>query len=318
MRILVTGIAGFIGSNLADYLVSLGHSVCGIDCLTDYYPKELKLLNIEQLKESGVEILNSDLAKADLEQLLNDVEFIYHFAAQPGLSASSDFYTYVHNNINATYNLLEGIRHSSKFRGLIYISSSSVYGKDATSDESTEPKPTSYYGVTKLAAEQLVMSYWRDKGLPACSLRLYSVYGPRERPEKLFPKLIESILEEKEFPLYQGSESHLRSYTYVGDIIDGLVAVLNNFDQCKGEIINIGTDKAITTGEAIKIVETIIGKPVKTNIKPKRAGDQLKTHANIDKARRLLGYNPETTPFEGLTKEVEWYKQYVFNNINLW
>ena len=122
--------------------------------------------------------------------------------------------------------LAEAAKRSPTFQGFINISTSSVYGIDATGDETTEPKPTSYYGVTKLAAEQLVLAYARDEGFPACSLRLFSVYGPRERPEKLYPKLIRCILEDREFPLYEGSQDHVRSYTYVDDAIDGLVAAL--------------------------------------------------------------------------------------------
>lgn len=318
MHILVTGAAGFIGSHLAEHLVKLGHKVHGIDCLTNYYTKELKTLNLNQLKENGIEFLPIDLAEDNLKPIFKDIEVVYHLAAQPGISATTSFETYTRNNINATYQLLETIKQAPHFRGLINISTSSVYGADATGDESTEPKPTSYYGVTKLAAEQLILSYARDLGLPACSMRLFSVYGPRERPEKLYPRLIGCILNDKDFPLYEGSEQHLRSYTYVGDIVQGLAAVLDNFDKCIGEIFNIGTDIAITTGEGIKIVEKIIGKPARMVIHPKRPGDQLRTHANIEKARRILGYNPKTTPPEGLAKEVAWYQQHIHGKINLW
>jgi 2-polyprenyl-3-methyl-5-hydroxy-6-metoxy-1,4-benzoquinol methylase len=202
--------------------------------------------------------------------------------------------------------------------GFINISTSSVYGFDATGDESTEPKPTSYYGVIKLAAEQLVLASNRDQGFPACSLRLFSVYGPRERPEKLYPKLIKSILEDKDLTLYEESEKHLRSYTYIDDIIQGLIAPLDNFDVCLGEIFNIGTDAAITTGDGIKIVEEIVGKKVRITKVPKRSGDQLRTHANIDKARRILAFAPKISAQEGLKKEVDWYKEQILGKINLW
>jgi len=318
MNILVTGAAGFIGSHLSERLVALGHRVRGVDCLTDYYTRELKALNVSQIKEAGVEFLPLDLAEDDLGQAVRDVEVVYHLAAQPGISATTGFDTYLRNNFIATYRLAEALQKSSTLRGFVNISTSSVYGADATGDETTEPRPTSYYGVTKLAAEQLVLSYARDRGFPACSMRLFSVYGPRERPEKLYPHLIACILADREFPLYAGSEHHLRSYTYVDDIVDGLVAALDNFDRCAGEIFNIGTDAAITTGEGIKIVEGIIGKPARLAVKPKRPGDQLRTHANIDKARRLLGYHPTTTPAQGLAKEVEWYRQHILGKINLW
>ncbi|MFQ6042066.1 MAG: NAD-dependent epimerase/dehydratase family protein [Candidatus Poribacteria bacterium] len=315
-NILVTGAAGFIGSHLSERLASLGYSVRGIDCQTDYYANALKELNVNALKNKGVTFLPLDLAEDDLSSSVRDVNVIYHLAAQPGISSTTKFQTYVRNNITATYRLLEAVKQSPSFRGFINISTSSVYGADATGSETSEPKPTSYYGVTKLAAEQLVLSYTRDQDFPACSLRLFSVYGPRERPEKLYPKLIRCILEDREFPLFDNSEHHLRSFTYVGDIVDGLIAALHNFDRCIGEIFNIGTDAAITTGEGIRIVEEIIGKPAKIVRKPKRAGDQLKTHANIEKARRILGYNPTTTPRVGLKHEVNWYKQHIFGKID--
>ncbi len=316
MNILVTGAAGFIGSHLAERLVDLGHSVRGLDCFTDYYARALKELNASQIKDKGVVFLSLDLAEDDLSSAVRDVGIVYHVAAQPGISVTTTFETYVKNNITATYRLLEAVKQSPSFGGFINISTSSVYGADATGDETTEPKPTSYYGVTKLAAEQLVLAYTRDQGLPACSLRLFSVYGPRERPEKLYFRLIRCILEDREFPLFEGSEHHLRSYTYVGDAIDGLVAALDNFDRCIGKIFNIGTDVTLTTEEGMRTVEEVIGKPAKITRVPRRAGDQQKTHANIEKARRLLGYNPTTTLQEGLEQEVEWYKQHILGKID--
>ncbi len=311
MNILVTGAAGYIGSHLAERLVALGHTVRGLDCLTDYYDRSLKELNRDTIESQGVTFLPLDLAADGLSEAVQDVEFVYHSAAQPGISATSTFETYARNNITATHRLLEAVKHSPSLRGFVNISTSSVYGSIATGSEDAEPKPTSYYGVTKLAAEQLVLALARDKGFPACSLRLFSVYGPRERPDKLYPILIRGLLEDKPVPLFEGSEQHRRSYTYVGDIIDGFIAVLNHWDQCVGEIFNIGSDEAITTGEGIQIVEEIIGRQVRVDRKPRRAGDQKATHANIEKARRVLGYDPTTTPREGLKRTVEWYKQHI-------
>ena len=313
MRILVTGAAGFIGSHLAERLVDLGHQVVGLDCLTPYYARSLKELNVQAIKSRGVRFLSLDLARHDLTAAVQDVDYVYHLAAQPGISAATPFETYARNNISATQRLLESLRDQPRLQGFVNIGTSSIYGADATGPETTEPRPTSYYGVTKLTAEQLVLARARDEGFPACSLRLFSVYGPRERPEKLYPKLIGCILEDREFPLYQGSKNHLRSFTYVGDIVDGLVAVMDHMPQCVGEILNIGSDTAITTGEGIRIVEEIIGKPARFAIKPKRPGDQLRTHANIDKARRILGYAPKTMPREGLAEEVAWYRASIFD-----
>ncbi len=318
MNILITGAAGCIGSHLAERLVDLGHKVKGIDCMTDFYVRSLKELNADTLKKKGVTFLPLDLAGDDLSAAVQDSEIVYHCAAQPGISAATTFETYQRNNIIATYRLIEAVKHSSSLKGFVHLSTSSVYGFTATEPESSEPQPASYYGVTKLAAEQLALAHARDRGFPACSVRLFSVYGPRERPEKLYPKLIGCMFEDKPFPLYEGSEHHERSYTYVADIIDGLIAVLNNLDKCVGEIFNSGTDTCITTGEGIKIIEDIIGRQAKIERKPKRAGDQLKTHANIEKARRILGYNPTTLPQEGLKKEVAWYKQQILGKIDLW
>ena len=315
MEILVTGAAGFIGSHLAERLSQEGHKVRGLDCFTDYYPRALKELNVEDITGKGVRFLELDLASDDLQAACAGVEVVYHSAAQPGISAETPFELYIRNNITATHWLLESIKDSRSLKCFINISTSSVYGREATGPEDTEPRPNSYYGVTKLAAEQLVMSYHRGHGMPACSLRLFSVYGERERPEKLYPKLIRSILENKEFPLYEGSENHRRSFTYIKDIINGLIGVLENMNRCMGQIFNIGSDKEMTTEQGIRIVERIIGKKARMIKAPKRPGDQLRTRANIEKARQYFGYAPKTAPEEGLKAEVEWYRQRILGRV---
>jgi len=318
MKILITGIAGFIGSHLAERLMASGHEVGGLDCLTDFYARALKESNVNVLQSKGITVSRLDLATAELSAAVQNVEIVYHAAAQPGISPTATFRTYTRNNFTATYRLIEAVQHVPTFKGFVNLSTSSVYGRMATGAETTEPQPTSYYGVTKLAGEQLVLAAARERQFPACSLRLFSVYGPRERPDKVYPKLIRCILEDRPFPLYEGSAEHRRSYTYIDDIVDGLAAVLPNFDRCVGEIFNIGTDATITTGEGIAMVEAIIGKKAIIDRKPKRAGDQLKTHANIAKARRILGYNPTTLPQTGLAKEVAWYREEIFGKITLW
>jgi UDP-glucuronate 4-epimerase len=316
MNILVTGAAGFIGSNLAERLAELGHDVRGLDCFTGYYARALKEANVRAVVQKGVKFFPLDLAQDALDDAVGDVEVVFHVAGQPGISGTTAFETYLRNNVTATYRLIEAVKGLSSLRGFVNISSSSVYGGEATGDETAETRPTSPYGVTKLAAEQLALAYARDRGFPSCSLRLFSVYGPRDRPEKLYLNLIRCILEDTVFPLYEGSEHHLRSYTYVGDVLEGMVAVLRNLDRCVGEILNIGTDTSITTAEGIRIVEEILGRRARIEVKPRRAGDQLKTHANIEKARRMLGYNPTTTPREGLEREVAWYQECVFGRID--
>ncbi|MFA6981646.1 MAG: NAD-dependent epimerase/dehydratase family protein [Patescibacteria group bacterium] len=309
MKIVVTGAAGFIGSHLSERLSDMGHEVVGIDAFTPYYDRALKELNAQDIRNKNVKLLELDLSEAALSDAVSDADFVFHLAAQPGISADTTFDIYLKNNFLSTYKLLETLKDNSRLKCFFNISTSSVYGENATGSERRPPTPTSYYGVTKLAAEQLVLSYQRDKGFPACSLRLFSVYGERERPEKLYPKLIRSIIEEKPFPLFVGSEKHLRSYTYVGDILDGLIAALENYPKCIGQAFNIGCDTAITTGEGIRLVEDMIGKKAIIELKPKRAGDQLKTHADITKARRILGYEPKVLPAEGLEKEVKWFKE---------
>ena len=307
MRILVTGAAGFIGSHLAERLAAEGHSVVGLDCITDFYSPALKESNMRAVQARGVGTLRLDLASDDLSAAVADAEVIYHLAAQPGLSSRS-FQTYARDNFQATERLLEAARASRGLRLFVNIGTSSIYGKDATGDENTAPRPTSWYGVTKLAAEQLALAAQRSGDFPACSFRLFSVYGPRERPDKLYPRLIHSILSDEPFPLYEGSERHERSFTYVGDIVTGLLTALTHIDQCIGEIFNLGIDSAITTAEGIRIVEQIIGRPAHIERKPPRPGDQSRTHANIAKARAILGYHPATTPDEGLAAEVRWYR----------
>lgn len=311
MRILVTGAAGFIGSHLAERLVAEGHDVVGLDCITDYYAPALKMANVRKLQAGGVETLTLDLAIDDLAKTVEGVEAIYHLAAQPGLSPLP-FSTYERNNIIATERLLMAARGNSALRLFANIATSSIYGKDATRDEDSAPRPASWYGVTKLAAEQLVLAAQRDDGFPACSFRLFSVYGPRERPDKLYPRLIHSILADEPFPLFEGSEHHQRSFTYVGDIVDGLLAPLSHTDRCIGEIFNLGIETAITTGEGIHIVERIIGRPARIEQRPPRPGDQTRTQANTAKARAMLGYNPSTPPEVGLADEVRWYRDEVF------
>lgn len=306
MRILVTGAAGFIGSHLCEHLTAIGHEVRGLDAFTPYYAPELKRANAATLAEKGVPVSTLDLASDDLGPAIAGCDVIYHLAAQPGLSPKATFDSYMRDNVLATHRLVESALRATTPPIFINIATSSVYGADATGDETSEPRPTSYYGVTKLAAEQLVLAAGRSRGLRACSFRLYSVYGPRERPDKLFPTLIRSILADEPFPLFEGSERHKRSYTFVDDAVAGLSLALENLQACTGQLINIGNDASITTGQAIEIVEAILGRRAHIDRQPHRAGDQDRTHANIAKARRLLGYQPANTPHHGLARTVAW------------
>lgn len=310
MNILVTGVAGFIGSHTAERLSDSGHHVIGVDNFNDYYSLDLKQLNAKSLEDKGVKIINKDLRDADLNSVLpKDISYIFHFAAQPGISASSSFEDYFTNNVIATKNLVDYALQCKELKLFVNIATSSIYGLEATFPESVAVKPASHYGVTKLAAEQLVLQKSRELQMKACSLRLYSVIGPRERPEKMYTKLIACGLNDEAFPLYEGSNKHLRSFTYVGDIVDGVVSVIGNESKVDGEVINLGTEVEHTTQEGIEAVEKVLGRSIKVKIVPKRAGDQSRTKANIDKARRLLDYNPQTTLLESVTYQVNWYKE---------
>ena len=310
MKILVTGAAGFIGSHCAERLLQMGHLVIGIDNFSDYYSVTLKTKNAKAVASKGGTITSLDLRSENFSNNLEtDFDYIFHFAAQPGISLSSTFEDYFTNNVLATKNLIDFALRCENLKLFVNIGTSSIYGLEATFPEDVAPKPTSHYGVTKLAAEQLVLQKSRELQMPACSLRLYSVIGPRERPEKMYTKLIDLGLKDKAFPLFEGSDTHLRSFTYVGDIVDGIVSVIGNETKVNGEILNLGTEVEHTTQDGIDAVAQTIGKPIAVDIKPKRAGDQLRTKANIDKARKLLNYNPQTTLLESVKHQVEWFKE---------
>ena len=310
MKILVTGAAGFIGSHTAERLSDLGHEVLAIDNFSDYYDVSLKELNSEALAKKGIEVLKLDLRTDDLSIVVTeDLDYIFHFAAQPGIAASSTFEDYFSNNILGTQRLLTAIEPLNSKPFVVNISTSSVYGLEATLTEEQAPLPASWYGVTKLAAEQLVLAYARRALLQSCSLRLFSVYGPRERPDKLYTRLIDCGLNDKAFPLYDGSMEHLRSFTYVQDIIDGIVSVIGKETLCNGEVFNLGTGEENTTARGIATVEEILQKKIKIEHKPARAGDQSRTKANIEKARRILYYDPKTGLKEGLEVQVKWFRE---------
>ncbi|MEM9680669.1 MAG: NAD-dependent epimerase/dehydratase family protein [Bacteroidota bacterium] len=201
MKALVTGVAGFIGSHTAERLLDMGHEVIGVDNFSPYYSVELKTMNANAVKAKGASILTLDLRDEDLaSKLPTDVDYIFHFAAQPGISQTSTFEDYFSNNIIATKNLVDYALQCPNLELFVNIATSSIYGLEATFTEDVAPKPASYYGVTKLAAEQLVLQKSRELQMKACSLRLYSVIGPRERPEKMYTKLIALGLKRSSFP----------------------------------------------------------------------------------------------------------------------
>jgi nucleoside-diphosphate-sugar epimerase len=309
MRILVTGAAGFIGSHTAERLADMGHEIVGIDNYSDYYDVSLKELNAEVLAKKGIQILRLDLRDNDLNALFSEaIDYIFHFSAQPGIAVTSTFEDYLSNNFIATQKLLDAIEKLEVKPFFVNIATSSIYGLHATMTEDKAPLPASWYGVTKLAAEQLVLAYSRRGLLKSTSFRLYSVYGPRERPDKLYTRLIDCGINDKPFPLYDGSEKHLRSFTYVQDIVDGIVSVIGKEDIANGEIFNLGTEEENSTATGIATVEKILQKKIQIEHKPARPGDQSRTKANIDKARKLLAYNPTTSLEDGLRAQEAWFR----------
>jgi UDP-glucuronate 4-epimerase len=315
MKIVVTGAAGAIGSHVAEALCDCGHKVFAIDAITDYYNPKIKEITIKDLTERGISFSRKNLVGMTHKDLPEDTDIIFHFAAQPGISPKTSFKDYVSNNIVATHDLLEAARQLKELKGFIHASTSSVYGRQANGDETSEPRPISYYGVTKLAAEQLALAYHREHKLPVIVLRLFSVYGERERPEKLYHKLIRAIERDEEFPVFEGSDKHVRSYTYVGDAIDGCLKALEHIKKYPGEIFNIGNDKTHTTAEGIKFIESLMKKKARLKKLPARPGDQKETAANIKKARNLLGYKPKTSLKDGLAAQVKWYRKKLHGKI---
>jgi len=299
MNTLVTGAAGFVGSHLCEELLDHGHSVRAVDCFTDYYPRERKCQNVEPLLgRHGLRFIDGDLHDVELDELLDDVELVFHLAGQPGVRPSwgKDFGHYVRQNISATQRLLEAVK-PRPIRKLVYASSSSVYG-DAErypTPESIRPAPVSPYGVTKLAAEHLCELYRMNFGIPTVSLRLFTVYGPRQRPDMAFARLVEAATRERSFELF-GDGSQTRDFTYVADVVSAMRnAALS--DWCG--VANIGGGSRTSMKEVIAMVEALCG-PIDITAGRPQQGDVRHTAADTSVAAAAFGYAPRTSITEGL------------------
>lgn len=310
MKTLVTGCAGFIGSHLTERLLSLGHEVTGVDCFTDYYAKELKTENLEKaLEDADFKLINRSLLALDLRKLLKGVDCVFHQAAQPGVRKSwgASFEVYTENNILATQRLLEACK-GADLKKFVYASSSSVYGDDQRLPlkESYYPKPTSPYGVSKLAAEDLCYLYWKNFEIPTISLRYFTVYGPRQRPDMAFNRFIAAILSGEKIRVF-GDGKQTRDFTYVSDIVDANVLAMEA--ETPHGVYNIGGGARTTVNNCIRILEEIIGRKALLEHADKQAGDVAHTYADVSKAGKELGYRPKTPLPKGLRKQVEWMRK---------
>nr|MDZ8058532.1 GDP-mannose 4,6-dehydratase [Nostoc sp. EkiNYC01] len=310
-KIIVTGVAGFIGSHLAETLLQQGEEVIGIDEFNDYYDPMLKRKNVAQLNCSpGFSLIQADIQFLDWQKLLKDVDVVYHQAAQAGVRASwgKAFANYTERNINATQVLLEAAKDAKNLTRLVFASSSSVYGDAETlpTHEAICPQPVSPYGITKLAAEFLCGLYHKNFGVPCVSLRYFTVYGPRQRPDMAFHKFFQAILQDEAIPIY-GDGQQTREFTFVSDIIAANLAAAIA-PEAVGEIFNIGGGSRVVLAEVLDTIEQIVGEPIKRNHIEKAMGDARHTAADISKAQKILGYQPQVSLSEGLIQEWEWIK----------
>jgi UDP-glucuronate 4-epimerase len=303
--ILVTGCAGFIGSHLCERLLNEGAEVIGVDMFTANYDRWIKEHNLQHLRgASGFTFLEQDLRQTDFTQLLHDVDGVFHLAALPGVRTSwgRQFEEYVEHNILVTQRLLEAVRHSGGVRRMAYASSSSVYGgMNGPTDEARTPAPFSPYGVTKLGGEQLCQLYSQNFGVPVVSLRYFTVFGPRQRPDMAFHKFILNILQDRPITVY-GDGEQSRDFTYVADATEGNVRAL--LSQESGEVFNIGGRSRLTVNEVIRLIETHTGKIARVDSLPEQPGDPRHTWADISKARTWIGYDPQHDFEQGLALQI--------------
>jgi nucleoside-diphosphate-sugar epimerase len=309
MKCLVTGAAGFIGSHLCESLLNSGFSVIGIDSLTDYYSKEIKKNNLAfLLKKQQFEFVRGDINRLDLKKFIKQSDYIFHLAAQAGVRTSwgNNFSSYTQNNIDSTQKILETCK-KYKPKKFIYASSSSVYGNtpDLPMKETSRLVPYSPYGVTKLAAENLCSLYHENYGLPVVSLRYFTVYGPRQRPDMAFHKFLKAIGENKPIEIY-GTGDQTRDFTYVDDIVNANISAAEKGKP--GEIYNLGGGDPQKLSDIFPLLNKICRRKVKIKKTEMQKGDVRHTYASIFKAQKDLSYHPQMKLQEGLEREWSWIK----------
>jgi nucleoside-diphosphate-sugar epimerase len=308
-RVVVTGAAGFIGSHLCERLLSLGHQVIGIDSFTDYYDRALKEQNIADSKANAAFAFEEiDLVEADLPRILSGAKVVYHLAGQPGVRPSwgGQFDRYVRDNIIATQRLLESLKEMPIDR-LVFAGSSSVYG-DAEmfpTKESALPRPVSPYGVTKLAAEHLALLYTKNFGLPAVSVRYFTVFGPRQRPDMAFSRFMQALVDHEAIEVF-GDGEQTREFTYVSDAVEGTLKAARA--DVAGQVFNLGGGSRVTINGVLSTLEEISGIKVRRQTLAAAPGDPRHTGASINLARERLGWEPRVSLREGLTKQWQWFQ----------
>ena len=280
MRYAVTGAAGFIGSHLADALTSAGHEVVSLDCFTDYYDPALKEENAR-----GIDVRRVDLAEDELD--FAGLDGVFHLAGQPGVRSFGDVFPLY---------LRDGTR-------VVFASSSSVYGaaERYPTPEGTEPRPLSPYGITKLACEQLAAAYTREFGLDCVTLRYFNAFGPRQRPDMAFTRIVLALAAGTRFDLY-GDGGQSRGWTYVADVVDGTILAM---ERGSGTY-NVGGAIEASMNDTIALLEEIAGRTLDVSREPAVPGDQRRTNADTTRIRSELGWNPRVSLKEGLRRQWEW------------
>jgi nucleoside-diphosphate-sugar epimerase len=302
MRYVVTGAAGFIGSHLAESLRGAGHDVVALDSFTNYYDPRIKEENAR-----GLDVQRVDLAEDELD--FSGFDGVFHLAGQPGArSFGGVFPTYLWRNLLATQRVFEA--SAATGTKVVWASSSSVYG-DAERYPTTEeltPHPNNPYGVTKLACEQLHETYGRVFGLEAVALRYFTVYGPRQRPDMAFARIVDALAHDHEFEVY-GDGSQSRSFTFVADVVDATVRAL---DATPG-IYNVGGGEEATLRDAIGQLEEVAGRALRVTYGPAQTGDNLRTKADTARIQRELGWTAATPLRDGLAAHWSWALDRVAN-----